>query len=143
MKTYSEVQTELLSIVPNGYKLSGYLHDHTLSLKQFIYLFLDKLNKVHETVTNNAVINHTVCDTSRRRSLADIFLICRFYYPDCTLKQVREILVTAPCKVSYCPDIERFVYYAFNGNEQIIGPSISVWKYNDEYGWSLKESPND
>lgn len=134
MKGYSEIQEEILSEVPNGYKLQGYCHNHNLTLKSFVFLFLKVLKNKHYTISNNPVSNYIVCDTHKRRTLHDIFLICRHYYPHCTLKEVhRELLLLDTVECVLCQDIKKHAYrispYGIPNRTSLIG----------EYGYPCEQ----
>jgi len=59
--------------------------------------------------------NLKTCDSQRRRSLGDIFLICNFYYPECTIHDVISTLVhmleNGRLRASYCNTINKYVFH--------------------------------
>ena len=83
------------------------------------------------------------CMKSKRRSQGDLWLIARTYYPDVTLQQVRQALLSIPqswISMSYCSQVKKQVfrvehpnnssYHWGNGNSGV-----------DEYGWT-KTNPS-
>ena len=112
------------------------LHGETLS--EFIFKFFKVYNNSHITCykgTEEEVIKFkpatswpgamrpktaTQCIEGRRRSVQDLYLICRYYYPKCTLMQILTILEklvfgatsfnTNNLSMSYCTDIYKLVF---------------------------------
>jgi len=60
------------------------------------------------------------CSTYRRRSVGDIYLICKYYYPDCTLEQVLthliEWLKMEKIYGGWCSTINKFVFHCDSDN---------------------------
>lgn len=83
----------------------------------------------------------TVC--GKRRSLGDLFILCRYYYPACTLKEVVKCLVdTLPKKIteggfrsSWCNQITKRTYY-FSRNHR---REVHNTEKQDEYGFYYKD----
>lgn len=81
-------------------------------LDSFILDFMIDYNTRFDTYDN---LGWFVCGTDRRRSLGDIYLICKGYYPNCTIEEVFKILIRMLndgiiCG-SYCNTIHKFVFY--------------------------------
>jgi hypothetical protein len=76
------------------------------------------------------------CHLGARRSLGDITLILRHYYPKTTIIEVREILrelVRKQYLQTYiCPTVKRRVYWCGSGGDMSNG-------YRDEFGWTYNE----
>lgn len=96
------------------YYLEGYNHNcenHPMAkfIKDFIVIGR------HVYFTTDIKDGKTVCDTGRRRSLGDIFLICRSYYPQCTIHGVLEVLVqlleSREIYGCYCNTINKYVFH--------------------------------
>lgn len=74
---------------------------------------------------------------NKRRSLGDIFMICKYYFPNCTLREVAKLLyitlpdtITTGFRSSYCHTIHKRVwYYSENRDTEILDKTR-----NDEYG---------
>jgi hypothetical protein len=145
MKSYSEAENTLLFTTPNGYKLIGYHHTE-MTLLNFLEVFFSTLNKIYATHTNNPVINYLVCEPNKKRSLGDIFLICRHYYPDCTLKEVHNLLISMPL-ISFICDTKSSHNY-LNESKRIFAESKGYACFinidiTDEFGWTLLDDIND
>lgn len=86
------------------------------TLEEFLINFYKEYNKNHQTIF---VDDKTVqTDVNKRRSLGDIFIICKYYYPTCTLKEVINTLYNVlPVKItngyrqSFCSTIKKRVFY--------------------------------
>ncbi len=97
----------------NGNQLE-YTNNHT-KLSDFIYTFIFSLNNIYYSAEKDGWIN---CDIRRRRSLGDIFLICKRYYPDCTIRDVlKELIILLGKKqigASWCNTIHKYVFHTQN-----------------------------
>lgn len=93
--------------------LEGYEHNNKLSLKEFIKEFIVNLNYRYNT--RYVKSKGKQCEWGKRRSTGDIFMICRSYYPDVTLKEVMTIIAELGQEldiiVTYCPTIKKRVFY--------------------------------
>lgn len=105
------------------------------SIAEFLVKFFKNWNSTRNTIY---VDDSTVqTEMNKRRSLGDIFAICRYYYPTCTLKEVAKALyVTLPETItdgfrsSYCSMINKRVFYY--DNEE--GNGVFDKTTNDETG---------
>lgn len=104
------------------YSLKLYRHENSLIFQDFIYNFLRDYSFYYQTMFNNNII----CDSGRRRSLGDIYLITKHYYPDITLETVlKELLYLVKgniISVQKCSTIGRHVYTygrGYNGKSEI------------------------
>ena len=139
MRSYHDVEQELLAQTPNGLKFDGFNFNHTMTLGEFLKEIF-QLSKKYNTVTNNNFVNSTVCVTfCSNRSLGDIFLLAKYYFPNTTLKEVRETLLSTPKLVGwYCLTINDFVYNV-----------VKLAKYDqyelnteyDRFGWTPRTTP--
>lgn len=126
LKNYEQ---ELLS--KNGlYYLKYFTFDKKFDLYQFVHYFIISLNNSYYTYKKEDVL---VCRSHKRRSLGDIFLICKTYYPDCTIEDVLKVLITLCEKQkiagSHCSYIHKFV---FHRQSSIYSPHHPV-EYSDKY----------
>lgn len=106
-------------------------------LEEFIKNFLTDYNENKNTIYVDT--KEIQCDTGRRRSIDDIFLICHYYY-GCSLKDVAMILFhilplnMEEYRSSYCGTINKRVFY-WNGGRAFIYNKYSVdqhgMKWND------------
>jgi hypothetical protein len=101
-------------IIPKNryYYLQGYKHQN-ISLERFIHKFISVYNDIYPTYEVGD--NYYICDTGRRRSAHDIYLICKNYYEGITIDDVLTILVNLRndniIKGSYCTNICIYVYH--------------------------------
>ena len=81
------------------------------TLKNFIYNFINSYNYSYATFDHNDMFQ---CHPGRRRSLGDIYLICKHYFPECTMEEVLLILLnlTIDRRIggSYCSTICKYVW---------------------------------
>lgn len=103
----------------NNYELclDKYNHDNNLKLYEFILIFLNQLNDNHFTKYKyrSQYRNDRQCDAGRRRSLKDIYLICKNYYPTCNIYQVFNILIQLlkdnQISIQHCSTIEDYTFF--------------------------------
>jgi len=112
--------------------LDGYIHDSSLSLEEFISLFLLKLNDKHFTLTQ---YGETQCYPGKHRSLGDIYLICKKFYNNITIDEVKEHLLNLGNKLvgHYCTTIKKRIYEHADSNK-CMGWIQSDKNYKDEFG---------
>ena len=118
-------------------KLERYNHDASLSLEQFLVNFLRNTNIAFNTIYSTGTREGQIQTThGRRRSIGDIFKICRAYYPECTLADVANILYqkhTSTGSLNFvgsliCSQINKRVWWN-NATHRFSSP-----ERNDEYG---------
>lgn len=105
------------------------------TLEEFLIRFFKRDNNEKNTIY---VDDKTVYTTpGRRRSLGDIFKICKYYFPQCTLHQVLVLLyttlptrLTGGFRTSYCSTIHKRVWYYSPGD----GNTVANEGTQDEYG---------
>lgn len=94
-------------------RLKGFSMDEKPLLSTFIKKFFIDYNYNYETVNKN---NKVICATGRRRSLGDIYLICKHYYPNCTIIEVFKELVAllnlGNINTQKCSNIRKYVFYS-------------------------------
>jgi uncharacterized protein (UPF0297 family) len=118
---------------------------HTLnnqSLEDFLINFLRNYNTVYRTVyASGTREGDTQTSNNRRRSIGDIFKICRYYYPDCKLVDLAHILYgkhLATGKLSFvgtlkCRQINKRVWW--NNLSHRISDELTP----DEYGMTISQ----
>lgn len=101
--------------------------------------FLVKFFKTYNVEKNTIYVDDKQLQTiaERRRSLGDIYKICKYYYPDVSLKEVLSLLykklptmITDGFRTSYCSTINKRVWYYSAGDDNA---QINQ-TYKDEYG---------
>lgn len=71
-------------------RIKGLLKKRNESLKEFLVDFFNKWNNEKETLY---VKDKTVqTNPGKRRSFGDIFTICKYYYPNVTVRELRDLL---------------------------------------------------
>ena len=81
-----------------------------ISLETFIERFLAIYSEDNDTLY--AKTKEFQCNAGAYRSLTDIFLCCKYYYPRCTLQQVCLILWNLDRLSTWiCVDIDRRIYF--------------------------------
>lgn len=90
------------------------------TVEEFLVRFFKEFND--EKLTIYVDDKSTQTDVERRRSIGDIFMITRYYYPDVTLEEVYDFLMISGKKhfdngfrSSFCSQILKYVFY-YNGN---------------------------
>lgn len=105
------------------------------SLVDFLVKFFTNWNETRATVYIDD--NSIQTEPEKRRSLGDIFMICKYYYPTCTLKEVAKALyvqlpttINPGFRTSYCNTIRKRVWYY--DEEQ--ANAVHDQGQNDEFG---------
>ncbi len=79
--------------------------------------FIIEFFKIYNNECNTIHTNHSkiICDTNRRRSLHDIYLITKYYYPEVTfidiIKTIISLLKIGVICGSYCSTVNKYVFY--------------------------------
>lgn len=138
-KSFSEIQDQLDELPP--LRLRGVLKKRSETLEEFLVKFFNKFND--ERVTIYVGNSHEQTSTGKRRSLADIYKICKYYYPKVTLEMVQKALVkimkdkSVPrFRSSYCHTINKRVWYVGDETKNSAvydqtSPDEFGLKYND------------
>lgn len=130
---YEALTNQILGDYPDKIRLERLLKKRKETVEEFIYKFFTEWNDDRNTIFVNREVQ-TLAE--KRRSLGDIFMIVRYYYPSATLEEVVKILhETMPKRLtgfrtSYCNDIKKRVFY-YDG-ERATG--VFDAKKEDEYG---------
>lgn len=110
-----------------------------LGVQGFLIKFFKELNsKKHTVYASEKDTVHTVM--GKRRSLGDVFMLCKYYFPEVTLNEVIKLLyVTLPAELrgqgfrtSYCTTIRKRVWYYSSGGQDLLANT----EQNDEYGYT-------
>jgi hypothetical protein len=143
---WSNLETLIISKYPRPIRIQGLLKKHQghtgrkETPLQFLVKFFKEWNEEKNTIyVDNSEVQ---TDTGRRRSLGDIFMIMKYYYPTITLKEVFKLLhtdintvITSGFRSSRCSQIQKRVwYYDSSSQSNVLDKSI-----NDEYGNSYQK----
>jgi hypothetical protein len=130
------IQNKIITANPRPIRLPGLLKNRkTQTLADFLRAFFTDYNTNKDTIF---VDNRDVQTAAgKRRSVGDIFMICRYYYSTCTLSQVYDILlnqlpISMPSgfRTSKCSTISKRVWYYDATKESAQKDLNSI----DEYG---------
>jgi hypothetical protein len=123
--------------------LSGHknpLSFSNIEMEEFILQFLDVMCQERNTVCSDTGKVET--NASRRRSIGDIYRLCKYYYDNVTLLEVQYILakLCTEKKIGYfyCNNNKKRVYmsYDFYGTHTV---NPKEYPNPDEYGITPKE----
>ncbi len=142
--TLETLERTILSNYPRAIRLERLLKTRPANetLKDFLIKFFSGKGEMEEGFNDSrntiyADDNSVQTGIGKRRSLGDIFMICRYYYPNCTLKDVLRILyIELPAhyesgfRSNNCRQIHKRVWYYSSGNGNIYMQADE----NDEYG---------
>ena len=123
--TLPKLQEQIEKDYPRTIRLQGVKKKRKEDLQEFLVKFFTKWNaegpeadhdKRKDTIfTDNKEIQ-TIA--GKRRSLGDIYMICKYYYPNMTLEDLlRELYISLPdyfeqgYRTSYCKMIKKRVWY--------------------------------
>lgn len=86
-----EAENKPIKLGNKGYPFT---HNTNESLSDFIKNFILTYSKNYDTcyVSNGNVQTDTNSGKGRRRSLGDIYMVCKHYYPECNLHEIIELL---------------------------------------------------
>lgn len=115
-------------------KLGGtYNHNSNMGLLDFVRGFITTYNESFPTLY--AETERQQEPSGKRRSLGDMFMICKYYYPECNLFDLIKILyITIPSETNsvvgslICETIHKRVWWRFGSNR------FSHETNRDEYG---------
>ena len=104
---------DLSRINPQDLNIKGFKHLFKEYDKKFILRFLRNMNNEYYTV--NSKTNRVTCRLGARRSIKDIYLIVKYYFPEITFEQVLEDIVRLYNEQfingSFCNDVRFYVFY--------------------------------
>lgn len=123
-------------------RIRGLLKKRNETLEEFLIKFFNNYNNNKETLFVETKEVQT--PPGKRRSIGDIYAICKYYYPTCTIRDVVNIVYNVlPTEVprfrsSLCNQIKKRVFYQgaedqqsamYNtGNVDEFGFTVENWK---------------
>lgn len=132
----TDIQTKIIALP--DIRIRKVLKKRNENLTEFLVKFFTKFNLENDTIFVDSEEIQTAM--GKRRSLGDIYKICKYYYPKCTLEEVMRLLYnqTSPLfqaiptfRSSYCSTINKRVWYV--GSQGAISEILNT-STNDEYG---------
>ena len=104
---------DLNRINPQDLNIEGFKHLFKEYDKKFILRFLRNINNEYYTVDSKT--NRVTCRLGARRSIRDIYLVVKYYFPEITFEQVLEDIVRLYNEQfingSFCSDVRLYVFY--------------------------------
>ncbi len=90
-----------------------FIYSKRFDYRDFIIEFFKNYNNECNTV--HCIHLKHICNTNRRRSLHDIYLITKYYYPEVTfvdiIKTIISLLKIGVICGSYCSTVNKYVFY--------------------------------
>lgn len=133
--SFNEVEATINRNNPRAIRIQGLLRRRRESLQEFLVRFFQEWNLEKNTI----YVDDSAVQTApnKRRSLGDIYMICKYYYPNCTLNEVLNLLynviptvITRGYRTSYCFTIHKRVWYYSENSANTVADQAQ----NDEFG---------
>jgi hypothetical protein len=94
-----------------------FINSRHSKFEDFILQFFIQYNNECNTISS-IHSKKIICDTNRRRSLHDIYLITKYYYPKIIfidiIKTILSLLKIGVIRGSYCSTVIKYVFYTIN-----------------------------
>lgn len=132
---FDNIQQTIESNNTRQVRVIGVLKNRRETLKEFLVRFFTEFNTEKDTIYVDTRDVQTYA--GKRRSLGDIYMICKYYFPTVTLKEVIQLLyvdlfseIDPGFRSSYCTTINKRVwYYSPNSANEMLNKT-----QNDEFG---------
>ena len=118
---FTDLEARVLAANPDEIRLEATLLKSVrkLTLEQFLIKFFKEYNNERNTIFVESRATQT--EMGKRRSLGDIYKICKYYFPEITLKELMKLLYVdliaiAGFRSSKCSQIRKRVWYYSNGS---------------------------
>lgn len=124
-------------------RIRGLLKKRNETLEEFLIKFFNNYNNNKETLFVETKEVQT--PPGKRRSIGDIYAICKYYYPTCTIRDVVNIVYNVlPTEVprfrsSLCSQIKKRVFYQGTEDQQSAMYNTSN---PDEFGFTIEDWKN-
>ena len=121
-------------------RIRGLLRKRKETLQEFLIKFFTKWNIERDTIWVRT--GETQTEADKKRSLGDIYMICKYYYPDCTLNELilhlydslpeyfEEVHDETGFRTCVCQQIHKRVWWYEEGDANNVNHKTT----NDEYG---------
>ncbi len=145
------IQAQILAANPRALKLPNLMRRRTETLEQFLIKFLtiwnnDDQDEITPRATIYADDDSVQTEVGKRRSIGDLFMICRYYYPTCTLKQVASLLyqslfnsISPGYRSSICTTIHKRTFYYDQEDVNGAYDKSTVDEYGKNWSWWITE----
>jgi len=141
--TLLEIQSQLNLKEP--IRIRGLLRKRKETIREFLIKFFTEWNSEKETIYVES--GETQTEHAKRRSMGDVYRICKYYYPKCTFKIIKDIVIDLfpqnqlneevidTFRTSYCDTINKRVFYVEEGSFTEICNKTT----HNEYGFTWSE----
>lgn len=111
---------------------NGYQKSKEQKVKDFLKEYFN-LNNKYDTLQSDTNKQITLAGKNIRRSLVDVYLTTKYYFPKARLKTIIKFLIKGPIPILYqfCNATQRGVYRT-NDVHRIYGNNVI-----NEFGWSV------
>lgn len=141
------LKEQIESGYPRTIRLQGVKKKRKETLQEFLIKFFTRWNpegvkadpeKRKDTIfTDNKEVQ---TEAGKRRSLGDIYMICKYYYPDMTLEELlHELYISLPnhfeqgYRTSYCNTIKKRVWYFDETRKNLFYDKTTHDEYKNPY----------
>jgi len=141
---FNELEKTIISQFPRLIRLENLLKTKAsnLGLQGFLIKFFKEWNNDKRTIFKDDSTQQT--PVGRRRSLGDVYMICKYYFPEVTLKEVIQQLyvelpqiITRGYRSCKCGQIHKRVWYYQDGGENAYNNSSDQDEYSNTREWYL------
>ncbi len=109
---FSELEAKIeSSFVGMEIKLHSSFINSNKTIEEFVVNFFKEYNSKYTTTYTKNVAEQ--CTTGRRRSLGDVYMITKFYFPECTLLDIIELMygkLWGVNKSQFCSAVKKRVF---------------------------------
>lgn len=139
---FNEVEVTINRNNPRAIRIQGLLRRRRESLQEFLVRFFQEWNLEKNTI----YVDDSAVQTApnKRRSLGDIYMICKYYYPNCTLNEVLNLLynviptiITRGYRTSYCFTINKRVWYYSENSANTVANQGQADEFGKNYQFYL------
>lgn len=135
-----KIEKQISETIKEEIRLEKFNRKRKETLHEFLIKFFTDFNINKKTIYKKDKSIQT--PANKRRSLGDIYMICKYYYPNISVKDViyelyiglREDVKIEKLRTSYCSMINKRVWY-YNATVGLIGTK----NLEDEYGYKYDE----
>lgn len=143
MKVLQELHTKI-NKQERPLRIQGLLKKRKETLEEFLVKLFTKWNLEKQTLYSDTAkeVKEVQTEPGKRRSIGDILLIARHYYPRCTLRQITEIVYgqlfekVPRFRSSFCSTIKKRVFYKGADSQATALLDTNV---KDEHGFTVDE----
>jgi hypothetical protein len=122
---FTDLEARVLAANPDEIRLEATLLKSVrkLTLEQFLIKFFKEYNNERNTIFVESRATQT--EMGKRRSLGDIYKICKYYFPEITLKELMQLLYVDLIAIegfrsSKCSQIGKRVWYYYQGSSNVL-----------------------